>query len=286
MIETYAFIGVFALQILAMSVLYPAWFIGYSRRQAASIPAERLASLYPDIDVTGARERFLRRYRALNTDIAVVGLLLLVWAFSYLQRPDSDIGPVEVGVGVYFLVQALLPLGLVVWRGVRFNRMRKGPLLEGKRKAVLQRRGLFDFVPPAVVYLAILGYILFVAFVISIRLQPHAGFSGLVDIGVITVNYAIQASVVYAVLYGKKSNPFETHTGRMRTIGLIVKSSVYSCIACVVFFSLNLTLGLFELHRWEPFALSTFFVVIALLSLMGLTASPRRTEADGLTPVQ
>ena len=38
MIEAYAFLAVFPVQILAMSVLYPAWFIRYSRRQAASIP--------------------------------------------------------------------------------------------------------------------------------------------------------------------------------------------------------------------------------------------------------
>jgi hypothetical protein len=46
-------------------------------------------------------------------------------------------------------------------------------LLEGKRQAILQRRGLFDFVSPFIVFLAALGYFLFIAFVICIQ---HLGY--------------------------------------------------------------------------------------------------------------
>jgi hypothetical protein len=274
MMEANALLAVFTLQILAMSVLYPAWFIGYLRLQATSIPAERLTQLYPGVDLSLARERFLTRYRALNSGIAVFGLLLLVWLFSYTRRLDWGDRTVEVLIGVYFLVQGLLPLSLVIRHGVRFNKLHKSPLLEGRRKAVLQRRGLFDFVSPFMVVLAGLSYVLFVAFVIYIQRHPFPGFAGLTGIGVITLVYALQIYVVYAVLYGKKPNPFETHAGRLHTIGLVVKSCVYSCIACVVFFSLNFTLPLLDLQRWEPFALSVFFVISALLSLMGMT--PRR----------
>lgn len=271
MIEAYAFLAVFTLQILAMSVLYPVWFIRYLRLQAASVPAERLAQLYPGVDVGLARERFFSRYRALNVGIAVVGLLLLGWLFSYTRGLDWGYGPVEVLVGVYFVAQSLLPLGLVVRHGVRLNRLRHGSLLEGKRKAILQPRGLFDFVSPFVVALAGLSYFLFVAMVIYFKSSRLPGLAGLTSVGVLTVIYALQIYVVYAVLYGKKPNPFETSSGRMRTIGLVVKSCVYSCIACVVFFSLNFTLPLLDLQRWGPSTLSAFFVVSALLSLMGMT---------------
>src|SRR6266852_4979297 len=107
MIEAYAFLAVFTVQILAMSVLYPAWFIRYWRVQATSIPAERLAQLYPGVDPGLPRERFLTRYRALNTGIAVLGLLLLGWLCGYMRRPDWNDGPVEALVAVYFMVQAL-----------------------------------------------------------------------------------------------------------------------------------------------------------------------------------
>jgi MFS family permease len=282
-IEAYAFLVMFTIQILATSVLYPTWFIRHCRRQATSIPAERLAQVYPGVDVSLAQARFLALYRALNTVIAVLGLLLLGWLFSYLRRPDWDDGPVEALVAAYFMVQVALPLALIVWLGARFNRAHRRTAPQRKRKAVLERRGLFDFVSPVAVLLAVLSYFLFVAYVIYIRQHPFPGFAGLISIGAITLVYALQALVVYLVLYGKKSNPFETHAGRLRRIGLGVKCCVYSCIAAVVFLALNFTLVLLDLQRWEPFALSVFLVITALLSLMGMIAPPRQPEADGLS---
>lgn len=282
MIEVYAFLAVFTLQILAMSVLYPAWFIRYWRAQMTIIPAEGLAQLYPGVDIGLAEKRFSTRYRALNTGIAALGLLLLGWLFTYMQRPDWSDGLVEALVSVYFMVQASLSIGLVIWLAVRFDKVRKLSLLEGKRKAILQRRGLFDFVSPAVVFVAVASYFLFVAFVMYIQQHPLSGLARLATIGSITLVYALNAFCVYTMLYGKKPNPFETPADRVHTIGLVVKSCVYSCIACVVFLSLNFTLVLLDLQRWEPFALSVFFAIVALLSLMGLTAKPREPETHGL----
>ena len=58
MIEAYAFLAAFTVQILAMSVLYPAWFISYVRVQATSFPAERFAQLYPGVDLSHAQSAF------------------------------------------------------------------------------------------------------------------------------------------------------------------------------------------------------------------------------------
>lgn len=282
MIETYAFLAMFMVQILAMSVLYPAWFIRYWRTQAANVPAERLAQSYPDVDIGLAQERFFARYRALNRVIAVLGAVLLGWLFSYMRHPDWDDGPVEALVTVYFLVQTLLPLGLVGWLAVRFDKAHKRPSPHGKRTAILQRRGLFDFVSPAVVSVAALSYFLFGGLVFYIQQDPFPGFAGpLVNIGGITLVYALNALCVYQMLYGKRATPFETHAGRLRTIGATVKSCVYACIACVVFLSLNFTLVLLEQQRWEPFALSVYFVIVAFVCSMGLVRPPRQPS----TPV-
>jgi hypothetical protein len=274
MIEAYVFLAAFTVQILAMSVLYPAWFIRYWRAQATNIPAERLAQLYPDVDLGVAQRHFFTRYRALNTVIAVLGLLLLGWLFNYLRSPHWNDGLVKALVTVYFLVQVLLPLGHVGWVIVRFNQKHGRPLVERKRKAVLERRGLFDFVSPTTVLVAVLGYFLFAGFVIYIQQDPFQGFAGpLINIGCVTLTYALNALVVYVMLYGKKANPFETHAARVQAIGLAVKGSVYSCIVVVAFLSLDFTLVMLDGQRWEPFALSVFFVIVAFLSSIGLTAS-------------
>ena len=178
---------------------------------------------------------------------------------------------------MYFFAAGLLPLLLVVWVGVRFNKEHKRSLPDGKRAAILQRRGLFDFVSPFAVFLAGLSYFLFAAFVIYIQQFPFPGFAGLINLGAVTLVYAINAFVVYTMLYGRKKNPLETHAGRLHAIGLTVKSSVYSCIVIVVYLSLNFSLRLLDLKRWEPFALS-IFSSSARLSLPW--ASPRRCASQ------
>src|SRR6187399_1520087 len=219
MIETYGFLAVFTAQVLAMSVLYPARFSRYVREQANSLPAERLAQLFPGVDLKLSTERFLTRYRAVNMGIAVLGLLLLVGLFNYMRRLDWKNESVIALSAAYFMMQ-MLPLMFVTWIGFRLNKKHKRSLLEGKRKATLQRRGLFDFISPFVVFLAVSSYFLVVAFVMFFQRKPFPGF-GL--IGVLTLTYASQIFIVYRTLYGKKANPFETHAGHLHNIGLAVR---------------------------------------------------------------
>ncbi|HKE93973.1 MAG TPA: hypothetical protein VKB34_06685 [Povalibacter sp.] len=279
MIEIYAFLAAFAVQILAVSVLYPSWLIRYARVRVTSIDTERLAQMYPDVDPIRALERFLTPYRRVNVVITVLGVLLLGWLFNLGRRPDWDRGHVELLIMAYYMVQ-MLPLVLLGVFGAIYNKVIRGSLAEVKRKAILRRRGLFDFVSPFVVFLAVLVYILFVVFVLYIRQHPFPGFAGLINIGAVTLVYALNAFVTYKQLYGSKA-PFDTHEGRVHTIGATVRIAVYSCIAAVVFLSLLFTLALLELKKWEPFALSVFFVINTLLCLTGLIAPPRKPAADG-----
>jgi len=278
-IEAYAFLAAFPVQILAMSVLYPVWFIKRVREQALGFPPELFAQLFPDVDLHRSVERFTRRYRALNAAIAVLGLLVLGWLFNYMQRADWGVGVVKALVSVYFIVQ-MVPLLLVALLGIRYRKVLAHSMADGKRKAVLQRRGLFDFVSPFVVGLAALMYVLFAAFVIYIEQHPFSGFAGLKSMLGITFVYALAGCVAYKYLYGKK-NPLQTHENRVHTIGVTVRVGVYTCIVSVVFVSLVFALRLLELQRWEPFALSVFFVITTLLCSIGLIAPPRTPNSAG-----
>jgi hypothetical protein len=268
MVEAYAFLAMFTVQVLAMSVLQPARFIRYLRVKIN--PAEPDAQLY----VT----RRLTQYRALNMGIAVLGLLLLGWLFNYAQRPKWDEGHVSLLVTVYFMLQ-VLPLCLVGWIVAGINKALTRSL--PKRKASLQRRGLFDFVSPATIVLAALVYFLFAALVFYIARDPFPGFAGpLINIGIVTLGYAFVSLGVYKTLYRTRSNPLETQADRMHSIGLGVKVAIYCCIGAVVFVSLNMTLALLDLKRWEPVALSVFYVAMALaLAYSRSAASPRQPDA-------
>jgi MFS family permease len=279
----YAFLAVFTLQIVAMSVVHPVWLIRIVRVKMESYYAdERFMQLYPGDQRPGV-ERFVTLYRAANACVVVLGLFVLGWLFHYLQRPDWDDGPVETVVAVYFMVQ-VLPLCIVAVAGVWFGRKAHKLLSpDPKRTASLRRRGLFDFVSPFVVFLVIAAYFLFAAFMLYIEQHPFAGFAGApINIGVITLVYALNAALIYARLYGRKSSPLERQADRLRTTGVTVKVGVYSCIGIVVYVSLNMSLGLLDLQRWEPLAQSVFLVSCAMLCSLGLAAPPRPPEADGL----
>jgi hypothetical protein len=280
-IETYAFLAMFAIQILVGSVLSPAWLIRRVRAKVAS-SAERFAELFPGVDHHLSTERFAARHRALNAGIAVLGLLLLGWLFIHMQSPGWNPGKVPVLLLTAYLLVQMSPLVLIGAKAARVNKAFKSSLTDGKRKAVLQRRALFDFISPIAVILAVLSYVLFVALVLYVRVHPFPGFGGFTNIVVITLVCALNAFLVYGCLYGRNRNAVATHADRLYAIGLVVKISVYTCIAVTEFASLTLTLSLLHWQRWEPFAVSVFFLIITFLSSLGVI--PWRRPGDVLGP--
>ena len=275
MIEAYAFLAAFTVQILVVSVLHPAWLTRYARAKAeAQLPGWDRKS----------RERFLTLYRAVNAGIAVLGLVLLSWLFSHMQSPDWDVRPVSLLHRGYSVVQ-ILPFVLVSLIGawVKRKALTRSPP-EVKRTASLQRRGLFDFVSPLTVLLAVVGYFLFATFVVYIQQHPFPGFSGYRLLRTVTLVYALNAFLAYWLLYRRKRWPLETNAYRMHAVGMQVKIVFYTSIAIIVFLSLNVTLELLDMERWMPFAMSIYLVIIMLFTSMMLFALQRQAVADRLGP--
>lgn len=279
MIEAYAFLAAFAFQVLALSVLNPARFIRYVRGWDTRFASSRFADMYPDFDYARWAGSFARWFRAAYFVIALIGMALLAWLFMIVQRPEW----VQLGIKVvvlFFYLQ-LSPFMLTfVYVIVRYRKALLQPTQETKRKATLQRRGLFDFVSPSAVAVAIASYVLFIPFAICVDLYVYGNSSLSMycygAIGSVTFVYAWNAIIVYKYLYGKKS-PLVTQEGRVHMLGMTVKSSVYSSIAIVWFIVLMSFFTKLELESWRPFAVSVFLVFSVLLAFMGMTA-PRRNE--------
>jgi len=290
MIEVYLFLAAFTVQILGMSVLYPVRMARIIRTRLQKIPAERLAELYPGVDVSRAHERFLARYRTANTAVAVLGLLLLGWFARYMQHLSWDEGVVGGMITAYFLLQNF-PILLIAWFTTRFNKVHRRVLPEPKRKAVLQRRGLFDFVSPFTVFLALLAYFQFVAFMFYVARHPFPGFGGpFANIGIVSLMYVLLGAVVVYFLYFRKRDPLQTHADRMLAIGAIVNSYAWVCILVPIFGSLSVARKVLELDTWGPFAGTVSFLILTFLNLrIGRLSSPLgRQEADrlGSSPVR
>jgi MFS family permease len=272
MIEVYAFLAMFAVQILAMSVLFPSRLIKYSREQTSRVYEERLAQLYPGVDQVLLTEQFFTRIRVGSTGVAVIGMLALGWLYGYMRQPDWSLGAVIALNSVYFMLQ-FVPLLLAAWFAYRLFKKHEQSPSEGKRTATLERRRLFDYVSPSVVFLAALAYVMFVALVMVFQRES---FPGLFLIGVLSLVYAIQARDVYKALYGKKQSPLDTHTVRTNRTAFAVRFGIYMCIVIAVFFSFTFMIDVLDQKKWVPFALSVLFVTIALLISTGITALIRK----------
>lgn len=280
MIEVYGFLVMFAVQVLVLSVLLPGMLARRVRMVLTRYPVEQFPQLYPE--GSGSFAGGFAIYRALNWVAAVVGLTLLAWLYGYMQQPDWRAGRVAALATVYMAAQ-FIPLVLLGVTGAKLNRKFKSTFPEDKRRATLRPRGLFDFVSPAVVGLAALGYVMYVTLVLYIGRHPFRGFAGaMINIGIITLTYALMGLFIYLALYGRKRSPLQTQANRLRTIEIGVKGCVYTCLAIVVLMSLTLTLQMFELMRWQPFALSVYFVYFALRTVSSLNATSTDINLDAL----
>lgn len=282
MIEIYLFLAAFTAQILGMSVLVPSRFARLIRTGWKNIPAERLAELYPGVDVGQAHERFLARYRVVNTVVAGLGLLLLGWFISYMQRPNWDLGAVS-GMGTAYVMLQNFPFILIAWFTHRFNKVHRRLLREPKRKAVLQRRGLFDFISPSTVLLVVLTYLQYAAVIFYAARHPFPGFGGaFANIGGVSLMYILLGAVVVKLHYGKKKDPLQTNADRIRMIRGVANFYAWVCILMSVLLSFSIAQKLLKLETWGPFAGTVFFLIITLLLLRGFSTPPRQPEADGL----
>jgi hypothetical protein len=282
MIEVYLFFAAFTAQILGMSVLVPSRFARLIRTGLKNTPPERLAELYPGVDVGQAHERFIARYRTANTVIVGLGLLLLGWFISYMQRPNWRLG-VVTGMGTAYVMLQNFPFILIAWFTHRFNKVHRRLLREPKRKAVLQRRGLFDYVSPSIFLLAILAYLQYAAVIFYAARHPFPGFGGVfANIGIVSLIYLLMSAVVICLLYGRKIDPLQTNADRIRMVRGVANFYAWVCILMSVLLSFAMAQKLLHLETWGPFVGTVYCLIITLLLLRGFSVPPRQQETDGL----
>jgi hypothetical protein len=256
MIEAYAFLAAFAVQILAASVLYPAGLIRYVRGWARNFGSERFAQLYPGVDYSRWVERFVTGYRAAKIVIAILGLLLLRWLYTLIQHPDwtSEVGKPTL---LYFFLQMSPWFSLACTRActtTRCSRSRR----RGEAQSRPQRRGLFDFVSPFVVSFAVLTYFLFVAYAIyrslclsqrpcKACLGPSARSAGLRIECVHHLQEPVrQEESACDSRWPRAHDQCDCESGRLRRYHSRLVLSVFG------------TLGQPGLQQWRPFALTVF----------------------------
>lgn len=263
MIEMYAFIAAFTAQIFIFSVLGPIRVIGGLREQIKRFIAEHAPAVDPL--VAAQVDRRLQHLGRFGLGTAVVGLLLVAAMIRYMLRPDWTDGPLEVVTPFYFLLQ-VLPTFLAVVTAGGFHAVLKRSLPQAKRKALLQPRGLFDFVSRSAVAAAIVAYVLYIALLMYVERHPFPGFAGLtINAAMVTLTYALMGLAIFVILRTMGSSPLQGREDRMRSVGTAVKVVTYSCIVFIANLSLNMTLILLDQQRWEPAFGCIGIIVVGLL---------------------
>lgn len=285
MIEACAFLVMFTVQIVAGSVLFPRQVIRRLDRWALDSASERFRELYATDEYQQWVRRFGRVFRLVNWLLAAIGFCLLAWLITVVQQPEWA-KAVKIPVVVFSCVQ-FSPLALLaLYVCVRWFKVITQPSSEPKRSALLRRRGLFDFVSPFSVGLAILSYVVFVVFAVHVDLEVHGNTSlsrhCIVVLALVTFMYALNAFIVYKYLYGRKS-PLITNEGRSHSIEMNVKSSVYGSTLIAWFFTLLAVVSQQDLAEWQPFALTLFLTSMWMLSGFNLSQPPRKAQSAGLS---
>jgi hypothetical protein len=254
------------------------------RSWAKDSGSERFRQLYPEADVDRSIRRLVTIFRAANIVTAVLGVLMLAWFYTQVRQPES-MGELKMALVGYIFVQFAPLVLLALYSVVRGFKLFFQPSQEPRRTAILQRRGLFDFVSPFAVWIAVLTYVGFIGFAsyLDLEVYDNASLSRQfwIAIAAVTAIYALNTFVIYKYLYGTR-NPLQSHRGRAHSIAVNVKGSVYSCIAVAWFFSFLAVVGQPHLVGWQPFALSLFLSVTWLINLRSMSAPPLKSEADGL----
>jgi hypothetical protein len=274
MIEVYAFLAAFAVLVPAISILIPFAYLKSVRAWTRKVPIERFAEL--GIEFQRDQARYLKRYVLLNLGLAMLGLLLLAWLYAYMQDPHWNRGLVSILTTAYFVLFVPPMLHVYLFQEKHFKLLASS-FPDRKRKATLQRRGLFDFVSPVGVFLALVAYCLFAALVIYLRRNPFLGFGGLANLVIITLVYASNAFLIYSKLYGRK-NPIESREDRTHTLGVVLNLYVYVPIVIVIGVSINFALAILELWQWEPFVQTVGYVIFALVMFKVIGTPPRNPD--------
>jgi MFS family permease len=284
--ETILFCFVFLSQVLLISWFYPRRVIGNSRYVLQNFPPSTHPKLYPY--PPEYFERWHRNIARFNLVMIVAGLLIIglilgalvgEWdggIFASSRKNDW----VEFIVVPFFLVQFVA--GLVYIDSSRWkilHAMAKAPPPR-VRTTELRRRRLVDFVSPAMLVVAALTNVAFIAFVLyDYRRFELPGFKAVgVIVSVAFVLLVFSVTVGIAVR-APKPDPYQAYQDRSNMIRRAVKQALAFCIAYPVLLTVWLTIRIFDPDHLEAVIASLYCQGISL-ALMWPTYSYRVDKVD------
>lgn len=271
--ETILFGFVFSGQVLSISWLYARRVIRRGRYVLQKFPPSTHPKLYPQ--PIEYYERRLRHFARLNTGIVIVGLAIslglilgtLVGEWDAMSVTPSGHQHWDAAIVTPFFVLQMFASVYIDLASIKHHRaMAKAPPPR-VRTTDLRRRRLVDFVSPALLAVAALTNVAFVAFVLYYQRFGFPWFTAAGNIAGVTALLLLFSALVAMALRAPRRDPYQAHEDSRSWIQLVVKQALAVCIGVPLLITANLIVKLLDPGRLEPVIASLFCqgVAVALL---------------------
>ena len=219
--ETILFCFVFLSQVLLISWFYARRIISRGRYVLQNFPPSTHPRLYPQ--PVEYYERRLRNFARLNLAIVVAGLLIIVGLIlgtlggewdGAIVTPWSASGEWDAAIVTpFFLVQIFASVSINLW-SLKHQKAMKAAPPPRVRTTELRRRRLVDFVSPAMLVVAALTNVAFIAFVLYYRRFELPWFTAAGNIAGVAFMLLVFAAAVGIALRGPRPDPYQAHQDR------------------------------------------------------------------------
>jgi MFS family permease len=220
-------------------------------------------------------ERKLRNIERANLAIVTAGLLIIAAIIGALVgawdggvfNPSRDQdwgGRIVVPFSVVQMLTATLYLELSTFKHQKAMALAPPPRV---RSTELHRRRLTDFVSPAMLIVAALTNVAFVAFLLDYRRHQFPWFTAAGNIaGVVFMLLTFFGAVAFA-LYAPKPDPYLAHEDRRVWRKRLVRGMLTICIVYPVLITATLMIKSFNPNILQPFVMSLYCQGCALAAL-------------------
>ena len=271
---------VFLGQILLTSWYFPRRLLARMQRVLDNYPPASYPKLYPRPveDYKIAQWKF----RMVNRVILGLGFVILFAVMFVVDHSTfADDGYIsEAFPAVYGMIQFLPLIALELSEFGQIKLMREANA-STVRKAELTRRGLFDFVSPVLVAVALAffgGAIWFDLWVHDYEfLWGHDTMERAV---VLTATNLMLVGVAAFTLVTRTRDPYQTSADRIRKLSASLSSLCYCSMALSVFFVTAAADDVFDIDFLDAVLMSVYFQAIVWLSLGYMMQSVRIEDID------
>ena len=271
---------VFLGQILLTSWYFPRLLLGRMQRVLNDYPPETYPKLYP----RPVEEYKIAQWKFRMVNRVVLGLgFVILFAVMFLidHSTFADDGYIsEMFPAAYGMIQFLPLMALEFSEFGHIKLMRKANA-STVRKAELTRRGLFDFLSPALLVVTLA----FFAGAIWFDLWAHNyeftwGHDTMERAVVLTVTNLFLVAVGAFTLLTRTRDPHQSAPDRARKVSASLTSLLFCSIALSVFFVTAAADDIFDIDYLDAIVMSVYFQAVVWISLGYMIRSIRIEDID------